>query len=162
MQCCFTDWCFTEPSPSCSDPSAGTALVGPCPLTCASPWLPAPSHRHVQDILAYEGGATLTVEGVELGPGDIKVVRDFRQPEGSKPGGQRGRLAHAAQRRRSDWLGACLPLRKDLPARWLVALQRYNLTALPLPCPTLRLPCRGGGCCWRRRGAGCDGSAARR
>eukprot|EP00887_Chlorella_sp_A99_P005236 scaffold1.g5236.t1 len=38
----------------------------------------------MEQILAYEGGATLVVEGVELGPGDIKVRRDFQPPEGSK------------------------------------------------------------------------------
>lgn len=39
-----------------------------------------------QDILAYEGGATLTVEGQELGPGDLKILRDFQPPAGTKPG----------------------------------------------------------------------------
>lgn len=39
-----------------------------------------------QDILAYEAGSSLTVAGVELGPGDIKVLRDFKPPEGSQPG----------------------------------------------------------------------------
>lgn len=48
-------------------------------------------HRRaiLQDILRYEGGATLQVEGCELGPGDLKILRDFRPPEGSKPGGSR-------------------------------------------------------------------------
>lgn len=41
----------------------------------------------MQDILAYEGGATLTVEGQELGPGDLKILRDFQAPAGTKPGG---------------------------------------------------------------------------
>lgn len=39
-----------------------------------------------QDILAYEAGGSLTVGGVELGPGDIKVLRKFKPPEGSQPG----------------------------------------------------------------------------
>ncbi|KAI7845602.1 hypothetical protein COHA_000889 [Chlorella ohadii] len=39
----------------------------------------------MEDILAYEGGATLTVEGQELGPGDLKILRDFQPPAGTKP-----------------------------------------------------------------------------
>ncbi|KAI3433769.1 hypothetical protein D9Q98_003575 [Chlorella vulgaris] len=37
-----------------------------------------------EDILAYEAGGSLTVEGVELLPGDVKVLRDFKQPDGTK------------------------------------------------------------------------------
>jgi hypothetical protein len=46
------------------------------------------------EILSYEGGSVLSVEGVELGPGDLKIKRDFRAPEGTDPGvcvGGRGR-----------------------------------------------------------------------
>ncbi|KAL4432409.1 hypothetical protein ABPG77_001708 [Micractinium sp. CCAP 211/92] len=39
----------------------------------------------MEDILSYEGGASVLVEGCELGPGDLKILRDFRPPEGSKP-----------------------------------------------------------------------------
>ena len=40
----------------------------------------------LQDILAYEAGGSLVVEGAELGPGDLRILRDFRAPEGTKPG----------------------------------------------------------------------------
>lgn len=46
--------------------------------------------------MAYEGGATLTVEGVELGPGDLKVLRDFQPPAGTKPGAGPGGCLPAA------------------------------------------------------------------
>ncbi|PRW58449.1 isoleucine--tRNA cytoplasmic isoform B [Chlorella sorokiniana] len=39
----------------------------------------------MEDILAYEGGATVTVEGQELGAGDLKILRDFQPPAGTKP-----------------------------------------------------------------------------
>lgn len=51
---------------------------------------PLPVLSCLQDILAYEGGATLTVEGQELGPGDLKILRDFQAPAGTKPGGLGG------------------------------------------------------------------------
>ncbi len=66
---------------------------------CCRPWLSSahskPAQRLTQqpihppgpqDILSYEGGASVLVEGCELGPGDLKILRDFRPPEGSKPG----------------------------------------------------------------------------
>jgi hypothetical protein len=40
-----------------------------------------------EDILTYEATGKLTVGGVELGPGDLKILRDFKPPEGTSPGG---------------------------------------------------------------------------
>ncbi len=40
-----------------------------------------------EHLLAYEASGKLSVGGVELGPGDLKILRDFKAPEGSSPGG---------------------------------------------------------------------------
>lgn len=80
-----------------------------------------------QDILAYEGGASLTVEGQELGPGDLKILRDFQPPAGTKPGGcsrlelgrcsgrvarstRLGTVSFARRARRAPTLPRCTPL----------------------------------------------------
>ncbi|GAB4817754.1 hypothetical protein N2152v2_004800 [Parachlorella kessleri] len=38
-----------------------------------------------EQLLAYEASGQLSVGGVELGPGDLKILRDFKAPEGSSP-----------------------------------------------------------------------------
>eukprot|EP00878_Enallax_costatus_P006321 GHUV01006628.1.p1 GENE.GHUV01006628.1~~GHUV01006628.1.p1 ORF type:complete len:1026 (+),score=376.00 GHUV01006628.1:134-3211(+) len=40
----------------------------------------------VDDILGYEKSGSITVAGYELGPGEIKVVRNFKPPAGVAPG----------------------------------------------------------------------------
>ena len=61
----------------------------PHPAVSVHRWHPtdSPSAPSLLQVLAYERGESLVVAGVELGPGDIKVLRDFKAPEGSKPGG---------------------------------------------------------------------------
>lgn len=41
-----------------------------------------------EQLLAYEAGGSLEVAGVTLGPGDVKIFRDFKPPAGVTPGEQ--------------------------------------------------------------------------
>jgi len=97
------------------------------PGTCCAHNRPIPAplpHKCLQDILAYEGGATLTVEGQELGPGDLKILRDFQPPAGTKP----GKAAGPARTRIACHIG------------WLGLFWRFCTTSSPADTKLLVVP----------------------
>ena len=104
--------------------------------TCLLPTHTRPTalttHPPVQDILAYDAGATLTVEGAELGPGDIKVLRDFKLPEGSKQGGWVGGCAARADGRGGRCRRSCAVARANAQTSARTHTNFLRATAPPL------------------------------